>query len=128
MVKNLGFDDWLIAPCGMNCGICRAHLRENRPCPGCRHVGPDQPKSRAFCRLKLCEKQKGPFCFSCEEFPCALLIRLDNRYVERYGMSEIANLEYIRDRGLNDFIAEEESRWISSDCVLCVHDRKYYKF
>ena len=26
----------LIAPCGMNCGICYGYLREKNKCPGCR--------------------------------------------------------------------------------------------
>ncbi len=26
----------LIAPCGMNCGICLAYLRTKNVCPGCR--------------------------------------------------------------------------------------------
>ena len=26
----------LIAPCGMNCSLCRAYGRERKPCPGCR--------------------------------------------------------------------------------------------
>jgi hypothetical protein len=28
----------LVAPCGMNCGICRAYLREKNKCPGCRVI------------------------------------------------------------------------------------------
>jgi len=43
-------------------------------------------------------------------------------------MSEISNLEYIRDKGLDEFISEQENTWISSDDVICVHDRKYYQF
>ena len=26
----------LIAPCGMNCGICKYYYREKDKCPGCR--------------------------------------------------------------------------------------------
>jgi hypothetical protein len=25
----------MIAPCGMNCGLCIGHLREKKPCGGC---------------------------------------------------------------------------------------------
>jgi hypothetical protein len=28
----------LIAPCGMNCGVCMAYLREKNKCPGCRLI------------------------------------------------------------------------------------------
>ena len=122
-----GFDKQIIAPCGMNCGICRAHLRKNNSCPGCRHIGPDHPKTRVFCHLRLCDRRKGAFCSGCDEFPCDRLKRLDSRYRDRYGMSEIQNLECIRDTGLMKFIAEEEARWTSSEGILCVHDRKYYQ-
>jgi hypothetical protein len=33
----------LVAPCGMNCGICIAYLREKNKCPSCR--GDDINKS-----------------------------------------------------------------------------------
>ncbi|HVP93818.1 MAG TPA: hypothetical protein VMS89_01455 [Methanoregulaceae archaeon] len=43
-------------------------------------------------------------------------------------MSETENLEYIRDNGMEKFIEKEHRRWVSDDGILCVHDRKYYKF
>ncbi|HTY52562.1 MAG TPA: hypothetical protein VMB35_05160 [Methanomicrobiales archaeon] len=42
-------------------------------------------------------------------------------------MSEIDNLLFIRDRGLEKFLEEERGRWVSDAGVLCVHDRKYYR-
>lgn len=41
-------------------------------------------------------------------------------------MSEIDNLEYIRDHGIREFIERENNRWINHKGILCVHDRKYY--
>lgn len=41
-------------------------------------------------------------------------------------MSEIENLEYIRDHGLEKFIEKEQERWISDEGTLCVHDKRYY--
>ncbi|PWB60076.1 MAG: hypothetical protein C3F18_00180 [Nitrosomonadales bacterium] len=38
-------DTDLIAPCGLNCGLCRAFVRDKNPCPGCR--GGDSNKSNA---------------------------------------------------------------------------------
>jgi len=32
----------LIAPCGMNCGICLAYLREKKKCPGCNGSNEDK--------------------------------------------------------------------------------------
>jgi hypothetical protein len=33
----------MIAPCGMNCGICIGHLREKRPCGGCFKKNDENP-------------------------------------------------------------------------------------
>jgi hypothetical protein len=120
------FDDTLIAPCGMNCGICRAHLRPRNPCHGCNDAEQNWPVTRVNCQLRTCGKRTGRFCFSCTEFPCDRLKRLDARYRARYGMSEIENLECIRDRGLEAFLEEERGKWVSDRGVLCVHDRKRY--
>ncbi len=48
----------LIAPCGMNCGICMAYLRVKNKCPGCR--GTDINKSVAVvkCKIKNCNELK----------------------------------------------------------------------
>jgi hypothetical protein len=102
----------LIAPCGMNCSICKMYLRPNTPCRGCNDADQNKPKTRAQCRLRICDKRKGYFCYDCAEFPCALLKRMDTRYRNRYGMSEIINLEYIRDNGIKKFLENERERWI----------------
>jgi hypothetical protein len=120
------FTPVLIAPCGINCGICRAYLREKNPCPGCRNLQHELPKSIAACRMRLCEKREGLFCFSCREFPCEPLKRLDTRYRRRYDMSEIENLRVIRERGMETFLDEERERWCSDAGILCVHTRTYY--
>jgi len=120
-------DPDLIAPCGMNCGICKAHLRERNPCHGCSHAEQNRPKTRVNCRLRLCDKRQGRFCYSCNDFPCDRLKSLDRRYRVRYGMSEIDNLVFIRDQGLERFLEEERRKWLSESGVLCVHDRMYYR-
>ncbi len=120
------FDYSLIAPCGMNCGICKAHLRPNNPCHGCAFAEKNWPKTRVTCRLRRCRKRKGRFCFYCPEFPCDRLIRLDNHYRTRYSMSEIENLNFIKTKGIKKFIQKENKKWISKKGVLCVHDKKYY--
>ncbi len=117
----------LIAPCGMNCGICKAYLREHNPCHGCFNLDKDRPKTRAHCRLRVCTKREGRFCCHCPEFPCDRLHHLDKRYRTKYGISEIENLEFIRKNGIRKFVAAERQKWITKDGILCVHDKKYYK-
>lgn len=119
------FSKKLIAPCGMNCGICQAYLRPENKCPGCfsgRKVNGRPIK----CGRRLCKKRTGEFCFECKEFPCKSIQALDERYRKKYGMSEIENLEFIRDHGIEKFLAQQEKKYCKNGCTLCVHDKKYY--
>lgn len=120
------FDASVIAPCGMNCGVCSGHLRPKKRCPGCNAGGSDLPTYCATCRMRLCEGRPGRFCFDCADFSCDRLRHQDHRYRARYGMSEVENLEYIRENGLEVFLQDELRRWISDCGVLCVHDGRWY--
>ncbi len=115
----------LIAPCGMNCGLCLHFLRETNKCPGC--VSGRKVNGRCIkCGIKLCKERKGEYCFGCDKFPCDRLKRLDKRYQDKYGMSEIENLENIKKNGIEKFVIGEEKRWVNSKGTLCVHDKKRY--
>jgi hypothetical protein len=39
-------------------------------------------------------------------------------------MSEIMNLEFIREYGIKKFFAGEGKRWISEEGLFCIHDKK----
>ncbi len=117
----------LIAPCGMNCGICKAYLREKNPCHGCRKAQENKPQTRVNCCLRGCTKREGKFCCHCPEFACDQLRHLDKRYRTKYGMSQIENLKFIRKNGIRKFVAGERKKWITADGVLCVHDKQYYR-
>lgn len=117
-----------IAPCGMNCSLCHAYIRDKNVCPGC--YGEDDLKSRscAQCHIKNCEiRQAGGFkyCFECSLFPCFLIKRIDKRYRTRYAMSMIDNLEYINRFGIRKFVAQEKGKWICPNCgkIICVHKK-----
>ncbi len=116
----------LIAPCGMNCGVCMAYLREKNKCPGCRGTDAGKPPTRAGCRIKNCEvfrKGAAKFCFECAAFPCDKLEHLDKRYRAKYAMSMIENLGDIKGSGLRNFFKKEKARWSCSRCggTICVH-------
>jgi hypothetical protein len=116
----------LIAPCGMNCGICMAYLRDKNKCSGCRGVDTDKPITRTKCKIKNClifQKGETKFCFDCKKFPCNNLKHLDKRYQTKYNMSMIENLEYIKNFDINKFIRNEKIRWTCSECggTICVH-------
>jgi len=116
----------LIAPCGMNCRLCHAYVRDKNVCPGCRGDDSIKSKSCVSCKIKNCEKitRDGiEYCFGCDNFPCAVLNHLDKRYRTKYAMSMIDNLKNIKEFGINEFIDREEERWACPQCggILCVH-------
>ena len=126
--KSESITSKLIAPCGMNCRLCRAYIREKNACPGCRGDDNLKPKTRALCRIKRCKMLKAAdlrYCFDCGEYPCDRLDHLDIRYRTKYGMSMIDNLENIKQVGIRDFIKQEMSRWTCPKCgeIICVHEQ-----
>ncbi|MFC1992584.1 DUF3795 domain-containing protein [Chloroflexota bacterium] len=78
----------LIAPCGMNCGICSSYLAFKNDirskgirmayCIGCK------PRDRQCAFLKrgcnLLLEGQAQYCYECDDFPCANLLKLDNKY------------------------------------------------
>jgi hypothetical protein len=128
----------LIAPCGMNCGICRAYLKEKNKfriglkrvlvgCPGCRGTNTGKPVYCVGCKIKNCrifQKNGAKYCFECGDFPCRRVKHLDKRYRTKYYMSMIDNLNFIRDYGVRKFVKNEVARWTCSKCsgTICVHD------
>jgi hypothetical protein len=121
----------LIAPCGMNCGICMAYLREKNKCPGCREIYINEPISRSGCKIKNCDyiaKKKNKFCIGCKSLPCKRMKNLDKRYRTRYNMSMLENLDNIKKLGIRQFVKNEKIRWKCPHCggTICVH--RWYCF
>lgn len=128
--KNL-FTKELIAPCGMNCGLCvsfqfgKHDLNKlgyhRRYCPGCRPRGKNCLFMSKSC--DLLKKGSVQFCFECPSFPCLRLQQLDKRYSTKYGMSMIENLRLINTKGIDRFLKEEEDKWKCPDCgeAVCCH-------
>ncbi|MBU4556286.1 MAG: DUF3795 domain-containing protein [Actinobacteria bacterium] len=116
----------MIAPCGMNCGLCIGHLREKNRCGGCNVDNTNKPKHCVVCRIKNCDETKTGetgLCFECSKFPCARMRQLDKRYRTKYGMSMLENLERVRELGVEGFLGMEKERWTCPECggVICVH-------
>jgi hypothetical protein len=126
----------LIAPCGMNCGLCSSYLALSRGlekkkgmahCSGCRI----RQKNCAFVKKRCAKIRKGEveFCYECGDFPCYEIKHLDERYITRYHYSFIEALEFIRDKGMDAFLKREKKKWKCKNCgdVICVHNGKCYK-
>ena len=122
----------LIAPCGMNCGICSGYLAYKHDvkskgirmpyCLGCR----PRDKKCAFLkkRCNLLLSGKVQYCYECSNYPCERLNHIDTRYRNLHRMSMIENLEFIKKKGINQFLEKEEERWKCPNCggVISCHN------
>jgi len=109
----------LIAPCGMNCGICKYYYPRKNTCPGCR--GPDDNKSKYCieCIIVNCDelkKNNSEFCCDCSKIPCKRLKNLDKRYRTKYHMSMLENLKCIKEQGMDTFLKKETEKWTCPQC------------
>jgi len=125
------FKEELIAPCGMNCGICMAYLREKNTCPGCRKYNAKKPDTRSKCIIKNCielKKNNSKFCIKCEKLPCQRMKNLDKRYRTKYDMSMMENLKFIEEKGMESFLEQQRKKYTCPKCggVICVHNKKCY--
>ncbi|MFH1031934.1 MAG: DUF3795 domain-containing protein [Chloroflexota bacterium] len=132
------FSPDLIAPCGMNCGICGAYLayRKDIPlkpgnnvhCKGCRPRNKQCAFIKGRCTNPKLANNQITFCFECADFPCYSLRRLDERYRKNYQMSMIENLKNIERNGLTVFLREQREKYRCPNCggVISVHNRKCY--
>ena len=116
----------LLAPCGMNCAVCYAHLRDRKPCPGCHGEDDQKPKHCRTCRYKECATEHGvAFCVDCEGFPCPQMRRFDKSYRTRYGASLVEMAQRMREVGTTAYLEEQERAWTCAECegVISLHDR-----
>jgi hypothetical protein len=116
----------MIAPCGMNCAVCYAHLRTKNQCPGCRSAAAELPHYCSVCIMRNCRVTNGSgerYCTSCSDFPCKRMRQLDKRYRTRYGVSLIDNLREIETVGIRTFLLNESVRWLCPQCgaVRSIH-------
>ena len=125
-------EESLIAPCGMNCGLCVSYLAmkndlnqkgfSKKYCPGCIPRGRNCVHMADSC--KTLGHGKLRFCHQCPDFPCVRLKSLDKRYRTKYHMSMIENLHTIRDNGMVSFLHDEADKWACPKCggVICCHN------
>jgi hypothetical protein len=126
----------LIAPCGMNCGICKAYLAYSRRVP--YRKGEISHCTGCLVRNKKCafikrncgklRKKQIRFCYECADMPCKQLAKLDEYYRAHYGMSMVENQKAMKEKGIDEFLKgqAEKYRCISCGDVISVHDGKCY--
>ena len=126
----------LAGPCGYYCGTCGHYLARSKGrlaqrglkdgCKGCRA----QDKKCAWVKRDcvLLRKHQIAFCFECVDFPCANLLKLNARHVRDDGIDMLANLERIREVGVEVWLAEQEALWRCPACggQICVEDKRCF--
>lgn len=121
----------LIAPCGMNCALCSRYLafKNDLKAKGINHtycMGCRQQNIICSCIKKKCSliyKDEIDYCYECNEYPCKAVNKLDKRYRKFYRMSEIDNLNFIKEYGMQKFLKQQEKKW---ECkkfgdLICCH-------
>ncbi len=103
-------DPNLLAPCGMNCLVCYVHLREKKPCRGCRAMDGSQPGHCRVCKIKTCAAEREvAFCSDCPDFPCVVIRRLDRSYRQRYAVSLVEDARRRQVLGVEACLLEEKT-------------------
>ncbi|HOX34601.1 MAG TPA: DUF3795 domain-containing protein [Methanoregulaceae archaeon] len=117
------FRTTLVAPCGMDCAICMAFLREKNRCGGCYSAN---CSCRRHCTIAACEHIRGRYRHGCGSFPCRRLKQLDKRYRTKYRMSMLDNLAAIREHGIRAFVRSERERWTCTACGGTINVHRHH--
>jgi len=111
----------LVAPCGIDCGICELYMsRENQqlmdylistgipkevlPCDGCNNVEGKCPIINGKCATFECASEKNiPYCSECDDFPCMKLAPAADRADVLPHNIKVYNLCTIKKDGVEEF-------------------------
>jgi len=123
------FTEQMIAPCGLNCSLCKEALKAENPCQGCNGDSSVKPEYCSLrCKIIICsmrESLAGEFCDKCPSYPCEHILEREHRYAAAYAMVEspIQNLKRIREEGMEQFLSSEREAWSCTACggIICVH-------
>lgn len=127
----------LLSPCVFYCGTCRHYLARAKRllkeknlkhgCLGCRIQDKNCAGIKRDCAL--IRKKQITYCFECEDFPCANLVKLNQRHVRDDKVSPIENLQRMKEIGVEQWLREQEDAWRCPNCggILClIDDRECY--
>ena len=122
----------LIAPCGMNCAICKGYIAFTHGVPRVKgkvtYCAGCLPRAKNCYIKRNCKKlthHEIQFCYECDEMPCKNLAHLDARYRERYNMSMVENQKILKTKGMDEFLKIQAEKYRCRSCgdMVCVHDR-----
>lgn len=117
--------------CGLYCGACEVLVAtkngdvekaakawnmkpEELRCHGCKTGTISSFCST--CDIKKCaEDKRVDFCFQCDEYLCARLVEFKNDKYPHHSVI-LKNLDFIRGKGINKWLEEQEARWSCPNC------------
>ena len=101
------FKPELVAPCGMNCGVCKLYLAFSRGVPKekgkvshCNGCGPRAKNCYIKRGCKKLRTNQLQYCYECAGMPCKNLEHLESRYQERYATSLVGKLLELKEKGM----------------------------
>ena len=111
----------LAAPCGVYCGSCPSLHKGT--CYGCSSDDRSQKRiSKWNCKIRSCcvDEHKFNSCSQCNEFPCALINRLQKSHLGekkfRYREEIVDNLKRINDIGKVNWLKEQQRKYNCPEC------------
>lgn len=120
----------LVAPCGLNCGICPVYLANQNPdlaktiaernhitleeavCQGCHgEKGCIKINGATLCQTYDCvhNEKNLDFCYECDDFPCGKLAPCADRAKEIPHNTKIYNLLSIRKMGMDKWLEQSQN-------------------
>lgn len=126
-MPNEGIDPIMFAPCGMNCMVCYKHCYHKKPCAGCWNSDQGKPEHCRKCKIKDCVKERGlTYCYACSDYPCKQIKNLEKSYIKRYGTSLMENSAFVKEHGLDAFMAQQKLNYTCPVCggIISLHDRE----
>jgi hypothetical protein len=112
----------LVAPCGLDCGVCELYLSRNNeqlveflvskgipkellPCNGCREIEGECPVVSGICATYVCANEKAvAFCSECSDFPCSKLAPAADRAETLPHNIKLYNLCIIDRHGVEELV------------------------
>jgi hypothetical protein len=127
----------LVSPCGFYCGVCRHYLARAKGllavknlkhgCKGCREQDKKCAAIKQHCVL-IRQNQIG-YCFECADFPCELLLKLEERHLRTDGISPINHLTEMKEIGVETWLHKRRDGWVCPECggdLAVIGDRQCY--
>jgi len=117
-------DGSLLAPCGLNCGVCSRHVSRKNPCPGCRARLGEPDVYRRKCVMRACTAEQGiEHCGQCKTAPCKRLKAFEKRYFEGYGVSPLSDARFAARFGTEELLKRQRQIYTCPDCggVIDLH-------